>query len=180
MRGFSLGLVLACSLICISNATADDLSFRLFAESPVVTDEAPLAASMFGECDPFEDVRAPLHIAMFVEQAIEPVQAPRPLAKQLLVFKSASCGQPCIDLEKKTLAALRGAKWNVGKDEKATIRTVLIEDHPELAARYGIEAVPTFVMLEHGFEVERHVGIIDQWAVGRIYNGENRRALAHR
>jgi len=177
------GLVVCACLVTIglNSAAGDELQVSLFGSEPCpIADAAPLAISLFGESDPFLEVRAPLHVAMFGERQAAPVEAPRPKAKQLLVFKSAACGQPCIDLENKTLAALRSTRWIVSPDERATIRTVSIEDHPELAARYAIEAVPTFVMLEYGFEVERHVGLIDPWAVGKIYNGDNRKQLAHR
>jgi hypothetical protein len=176
----SIGLVAACALIGSANLHGEDLRLSMFGDAPAVSDEAPLSVSIFGECDPFQEVRAPLRIAMFVDQRIEPIEAQRPRARQLLVFKSASCGEPCSDLETQTLAPLRKAGWNIADTESVPIRIVLIEEHPDLAKRYAIEAVPTFVMLNFGFEVERHVGLIDRWAVSRIYNGENRRALAHR
>jgi thioredoxin-related protein len=176
MRCFSLGLVLACSLIGLANAHGDDLSFSMFADAPAVADDAPLTFSMF-EADPFEEVRGDLEFALFVEETAE-AKATR--EKQMLVFKSKHCGQPCIDLEKKTLAKLKELGWWVGTDESAAIRVVEVESHQDLGLRFGIDAAPTFVMLERGKEVDRRVGLIDHLQLIKIYRGEGRHSVAYR
>jgi len=38
------------------------------------------------------------------------------------------------------------------------VRRVNVDENRELAARYGVESIPCFVMLEHGREVDRVVG----------------------
>lgn len=175
MRASIFAIVCAC---LVSSAVAQDLSFSLFADEPTqIAAEAPLEFSLF-EPDAFGEVRGDLVFTMFSQPAVEADAKPR--AKQLLCFKAEWCGRPCKRIEAETLPPLKAKGWKVSDDDNAQIRTVDFDKHQELAKQHGIEAVPTWVMLEHGKEVDRAVGFLDPFAVGRMYRGEGRNAVAIR
>ena len=67
-------------------------------------------------------------------------------------FGGAWC-PPCRALEPilERLAMKHVGQWKVG--------TVDMDEHPALAARYKVRAVPTIIVLRRGEEVARHVGL---------------------
>jgi len=50
---------------------------------------------------------------------------------------------------------------NVLKEENFEINYVDVDENQDLALKYGIMSIPTFVLMDGENEVKRHVGIMD-------------------
>ena len=173
-------LVVAAALavaVCVGALTApaagQDLAFSLFDGDVPQTfaAEEPLAFSLF-EAPP---VAGEVLCFSLFDAAASAAKEPRPRADQVLCFK----GKRCVHCKATddTLAALKHRKptsWTVGPEVTNQIRVVDVDENPDLARKYGVDAIPVWVKLEHGFEVERRVGYLDPFAVGRLYTGEGR------
>lgn len=89
-----------------------------------------------------------------------------PRRKRLLVYTAPWCG-PCRRFQSMVVPKLVAAGWEVG--DESTDHVQLVEVGETLPA--GIEALPTFVLLEDGRESRRQVGFLDAWGVGELVKG---------
>jgi thioredoxin 1 len=78
----------------------------------------------------------------------------------LVDFTAAWCG-PC-KVQSAILERL------VEADVKVPIRSVDVDECPELAARYGIRGMPTLVLFEGGREKERRLGVTKEAALREL------------
>jgi thiol-disulfide isomerase/thioredoxin len=94
----------------------------------------------------------------------------KPLRRRLLVYTASWCG-PCRTFKAVALPRLVSVGWRVGDGPRDHIS--FIECDACLPA--GITALPTFVLLEDGREISRHVGALDEWGVGELVKGYSER-----
>lgn len=66
---------------------------------------------------------------------------------------------------------LQAAGWTVGAE--ATNHLQLIEVAGALPT--GIEALPTFILVEDGREIRRRIGDLDPWSIGELFKGDSER-----
>lgn len=99
-----------------------------------------------------------------------PVRAARPLPRRLVVYTARWCG-PCRTFEHEVLPKLVAAGWRVGDGPRNHITLIACDG----CLPPGIEALPTFVLIEHGRETDRRVGLLDEWDVGEFVKGYSER-----
>lgn len=145
----------------IANASGDDLDFSLFAPTPAVG-QAPLNFSLFA-AEPAEHTA--LKFSLFDPAASD--EAAKPRRKQVLYFTAKWCVS--CKRTQKTIDALKAAGWDVGEHETAAIRIVDIDEHHDLKKAHLVYAVPTWVSLRDGKEVEKFGGFLDPYQVARLY-----------
>ena len=94
----------------------------------------------------------------------EPLAAGR---VRLLYFTAAWC--PACRANDRTLAALDAAGWQIGPQETGHIQTIDVDAQPALVRRYGVTTIPAWILLEEGQQVRRRIGVLDPFAVGRMF-----------
>jgi thioredoxin-like negative regulator of GroEL len=92
-----------------------------------------------------------------------------PRARRLLYFTATWCAA-CRSNES-TLAALAAAGWSIGTTDRDHIQVIDVDASPAIARRYGINAVPEWVLVDDGAVTRRAVGVLDPFAVGRMFEG---------
>lgn len=95
---------------------------------------------------------------MIMEKFEDLIKSPVPV---LVDFYAEWCG-PC----KAMKPVLEELKQIVG--EKARIAKIDVDQHEELATKYRIQAVPTFILFKDGEAVWRHSGVIKSMELQEI------------
>lgn len=89
--------------------------------------------------------------------------------RRILMFTASWCG-PCVRWKRQIAPLLESTGWKIGVEPWNHIQYV-DADGP-LVERYGVQALPTFILVDDGAEVERRVGFIDQWQVGELADAD--------
>lgn len=94
------------------------------------------------------------------------ISEPRKQRRRILVFTASWCA-PCRRFREEIAPKLRAEDWKIGTGPNNHLQYVDVSSGlPE-----GIEALPTFVLIEDGRELRRRVGELDQWEIGELYKG---------
>ena len=87
-----------------------------------------------------------------------PAPQPKPAPyTQYLKFSATWCG-PCKAADADLNPWLKASGWKVSKDVDSHVRIVDIDEDKELARKYSIHAVPTYVLVQEGKELARFEG----------------------
>lgn len=111
------------------------------------------------------------------EEAAVASDAQAARSPRLLVYTASWCrprhGAPsaCRRFREEVLPKLEAAGWEVGNEPTNHIQLIAVGETPP----EGIESLPTFVLVEDGREVRRHVGVLDAWGVGELVKGYSER-----
>lgn len=103
-----------------------------------------------------------------VQQQQKPAAA---LNERILCFTASWCG-PCQAMKRDVYPGLVAAGWKIGEGPSNHIEFVDVDAHPELAAKWGVATLPTFIRVSHGQEVRRLVGQADKAGIGRVFYGK--------
>lgn len=147
----ALCAVLLCG--CAGAASEDDVEFSpARAAAAVAFAEAELSFSPNAQTSPMEEAAS----------AVTPART-----RRVLYFTAAWC--PTCRANAPTLAALAAAGWSVGTFEGDHIQIVDVDASSSLANAYHIDAVPQWVLIEDGVAMHRASGVLDPFAVGRLF-----------
>lgn len=84
----------------------------------------------------------------------EPIEM---MDEQILYFHAKWC-VPCKRFDREVKPKLIAGKWGMNLDKNSYIKPIDIDEYPELAEKYEIEMVPTFIMLHKGKVVAKLTG----------------------
>jgi thioredoxin 1 len=82
--------------------------------------------------------------------------------KHMLKFEGIGCGA-CKAME---------PTWSKLKEKNPDVdfQKIKVEENPEVAERYSVIALPTFIAVSEGIELERTIGICSEKALQNIIN----------
>jgi len=99
-------------------------------------------------------------------QQIDP---PAPRRKRILYFTASWC--PACRRNEPALAALAARGWAIGPGEENHVQTVDLDANPQLRSCYKVDAVPAWVLIDAARELRRRYGVLDPFAIGRLFDG---------
>lgn len=90
--------------------------------------------------------------------------------RQIVLVTQPSVCEPCKQLDKSTLPALKAVGWTFG--EKANIRVMDVDEAS--AAGYTVDVIPCWIVLDgNGGTKKRYEGYINAGGMGRVWNAED-------
>lgn len=126
---------------------------RLFAKFSVF---AAIFAISLSACNSAEEKKSALGDSAIVESSVEQPELKSADGLPLLVDFSATWCQPCQMLKPEFQKAAKSMKG------KVEFKTIDVDENQSLAAQFGIQGVPTLVLLSpEGKEISRKVGYMD-------------------
>lgn len=79
----------------------------------------------------------------------------------------------CKPVEKNIFPLMRQHRWRIGNantDQIQCIDESMLKVATEHIAINDVSKYPTFVVVEDGYEIDRHEGYLDQWGIARLWN----------
>lgn len=77
--------------------------------------------------------------------------------RQMLYFHAKWCG-PCKKFDSEQVPELKRRNWGVDTNKHSYIKKLDYDKFPELVKKYNVEAIPVFILLKDGVEIDRLVG----------------------
>jgi len=158
MRRISVYTTL-CAVLCAGcaerHSESDTKFWRAKASAAVAFAEAELALSP-------DDTRS-------VKRELTSSEPPS-RRRRLLYFTATWCST-CRENEP-TLAALAAAGWSIGTSDRDHIQIVDVDASPSVVKQLGIEAVPVWVLVDDDVVIRRAVGVLDPFAVGKMFEAK--------
>lgn len=68
------------------------------------------------------------------------------------------------------LTRLVGRGWTVGPEASNHIQLLNYDEEPELREQYDVQDLPTLILIENGVEITRHVGVLDAYQIGAMFD----------
>lgn len=91
----------------------------------------------------------------------------RPRLRRVLCFKASWCGA-CRKLERTEFPLLQKQGWRIGDHAGNHVQVIDVDRQPELAQKYGVQSMPTFVLVEDGREIARR-GYLSGADIANLY-----------
>ena len=92
------------------------------------------------------------------------------IARQIVLVTQPRVCEPCKQLDKSTLPALKAVGWTFG--EKANIRVMDVDEAS--AAGYTVDVIPCWLVLDgNGGTKKRYEGYINAGGMGRVWNAQD-------
>jgi len=96
-----------------------------------------------------------------------PKKASSARRRRLLYFTATWC--PTCRANDATLKALAANGWKVGSDDDGHIQVLDVDQRPAVASAHQIDVIPAWVLLDGETVVSKQVGVLDPFAVGRLF-----------
>lgn len=93
---------------------------------------------------------------------------PRERSRRLLYFTAKWCAN--CRANEPTFIALMNAGWKIGEGGDNHIQMIDFDAATDLRTRFAVDAVPTWIMIDDAREVRRRHGVLDAFAVGRLFD----------
>jgi len=52
--------------------------------------------------------------------------------------------------------------------EEINIIKINVDEHPELAQKYGVMSIPTLLVVKNGVELKKHIGFLDEGEIKKL------------
>ncbi len=89
--------------------------------------------------------------------------------KQIFLVTSPTWCMPCVQIDYYTKPALVDGKWSFGENGQIV---ELSGDDETILDKYGVDRVPTWILMVDGKEVDKYKGFLNDWGVLHFYNRE--------
>lgn len=93
---------------------------------------------------------------------------PRERSRRLLYFTAKWCAN--CRANEPTFIALMNAGWKIGEGGDNHIQVIDFDAATDLRTRFAVDAVPMWIMIDDTREVRRRYGVLDPFAVGRLFD----------
>jgi len=86
---------------------------------------------------------------------------------QILLFTASWC-PACVQMKSDEFPALKQQNWKIGSGESSHIRLIDVDQNQALSDKYGIESLPTLVLVIDGKEVSRS-GVLSAYNIAEMF-----------
>lgn len=86
---------------------------------------------------------------------------------QILLFTASWC-PACVQMKTNEFPALKEKNWDIGSDKSNHIRVIDVDQHQDLSDKYGVQSLPTLILVIDGKEVSRS-GALNAYSIAEMF-----------